>query len=945
MATIKVKKHTTNDTAPSNLSHGEIGATQNLLWYGNSSGNNVRVARHSEIPTTASQVGAVAANSAITGNTHTKITYDSKGLVTGGANLAHGDIPDLPAGKITSEIFHLDRIPTIPFSKTSGMVESKSGVTTYGSSFLDTRAFIANNITTAGNANGFEYNILLNAQQNGITITQSGTGTISNPYNLCNGRLSPNYSSNGVDPNDPLVLHITGLPNTHSQTGGVFGWTSRYWNPTRYKIEGYNNHQGVGWKTWLDRSDPSNAQTAKDLIIPIFGTPNVGGGSWTEIKITIYDSNGSTGSNGHRRWGISEIYFIHPEAARTYQNARAGFADKLWTPRTISGVEFDGSSNITLTAGDVSAVPTTRTVNGKALSSDISLNAGDVEALASNHAASGVTTTKISNWDTAHTHAETTTGSVHGSTTLGTLMLRLPNNSTSDKFIRVNGDNTLSYLIGSEVRSAIGAGTGNSNLVLGTTSSTAHRGDHGVTAYNHSQEEHAPSNAQKNSDITKEEIEAKLTGQITTHTHAYALTNHSHGSISSSGTIGATADVALITTTGGTITTRSRSGIDSRSEFPPISHTHSWSEVTDKPSLLDMATNQTRYHVLAAPNNANGVPNFRALVASDIRDGVFLDARIPNLNASKITSGTLGYAILPVGTGAEQVAQGNHTHGHRSITEFATNQTQYHVYAAPVAGNGQPNFRALVPNDIPNFNASKITSGTLVIGVLPTGTTSNHVALGSHTHSNLVPTSRTINDKALTGNVTLTASDLGAEPAFQKGTAFNKNFGGTAGQVAEGNHTHAGTYVPVQRILTINGQSHSLTENRSWTVTTGEPNSIKNWTDGLELQQGTHATTSAFLTEDIVTGGMYAIEFNTLYNLRSQRSIAFIVAGDTSLTTSIYVKLNLGGYHTSIGDDNRLMVNVRRRFNNFQFSYPRLVNSSGTASNQRIVIYDIWRLV
>ena len=39
------------------------------------------------------------------------------------------------------------------------------------------------------------------------------------------------------------------------------------------------------------------------------------------------------------------------------------------------------------------------------------------------------------------------------------------------------------------------------------------------TAYNHSQQVHAPSNAQKNSDITKAEIEAKLTGQIDTHFH------------------------------------------------------------------------------------------------------------------------------------------------------------------------------------------------------------------------------------------------------------------------------------------------------------------------------------------------------------------------------------------------------------------------------------------
>ena len=57
------------------------------------------------------------------------------------------------------------------------------------------------------------------------------------------------------------------------------------------------------------------------------------------------------------------------------------------------------------------------------------------------------------------------------------------------------------------------------HLTLGTTSSTAYRGDYGNIAYTHSQAAHAPSNAQKNSDITKAEIEAKLTGAITSHTH------------------------------------------------------------------------------------------------------------------------------------------------------------------------------------------------------------------------------------------------------------------------------------------------------------------------------------------------------------------------------------------------------------------------------------------
>lgn len=52
---------------------------------------------------------AVVANAAITGGTHTKITYDAKGLVTAGA--------DLVAEDITSGIFAEARIPNIPLSK------------------------------------------------------------------------------------------------------------------------------------------------------------------------------------------------------------------------------------------------------------------------------------------------------------------------------------------------------------------------------------------------------------------------------------------------------------------------------------------------------------------------------------------------------------------------------------------------------------------------------------------------------------------------------------------------------------------------------------------------------------------------------------------------------------------------------------------------------------
>ena len=79
------------------------------------------------------------------------------------------------------------------------------------------------------------------------------------------------------------------------------------------------------------------------------------------------------------------------------------------------------------------------------------------------------------------------------------------------------------------------------------------------------------------------------------------------------------------------------------------------SPVTTTGTLAVSLDSQTKNKVLASPTSSSGIPSFRALDASDIPNlpaskittGTLDAARIPNLDASKITSGTLAAARIP----------------------------------------------------------------------------------------------------------------------------------------------------------------------------------------------------------------------------------------------------------------------------------------------------------
>ena len=65
--------------------------------------------------------------------------------------------------------------------------------------------------------------------------------------------------------------------------------------------------------------------------------------------------------------------------------------------------------------------------------------------------------------NTAYSHSQALTGSVHGSTTVGGNLMRLANPSAV-KFLRFNADNSVSTLTAAEFRTAIGAGDGSGTV-------------------------------------------------------------------------------------------------------------------------------------------------------------------------------------------------------------------------------------------------------------------------------------------------------------------------------------------------------------------------------------------------------------------------------------------------------------------------------------------------
>jgi len=192
---------------------------------------------------------------------------------------------------------------------------------------------IANSQTFSTNLTpvGWEHNTLFNAVTR-YSVTQQGP-TVHLPY-FFDGGMNPFYIS-GVTPDNPEVILIEGLSAMHTQAGAWVGWTTRYLPAVRFKIEGYDVFGSANvWRTIADYSTVDYQGYNFSARIPI-------GGSYTKLKFTFYsgqDYNGATSTVG-----ISELFFIHPEATYPYAGLLS-YAETNWK---------ENGSNLTYNSGNV----------------------------------------------------------------------------------------------------------------------------------------------------------------------------------------------------------------------------------------------------------------------------------------------------------------------------------------------------------------------------------------------------------------------------------------------------------------------------------------------------------------------------------------------------------------------------------------------------------------
>jgi len=280
----------------------------------------------------------------------------------------------------------------------------------------------------------------------------------------------------------------------------------------------------------------------------------------------------------------------------------------------------------------------------------------------------------------------------------------------------------------------------------------------------------------------------------------------------------------------------------------PTELTVTGSPVTTSGTLTAAWASQSANTVLAAPSGGAGTPSFRVLAVADI----------PNLDAGKITAGTLANARLDskvylinssgldaanITTGTLLVARGGT--GQSSLTTgrvLIGAGTSAVTLAGPTAANqvlrstaaDAPAWGSLVAADIPNLDASKITTGTLsnarldskVYFINNSGMSASNITTGTISNARLDSNigflnntqtwtgTNTINALTLGGNANANANSI-TGAAWMNSTNFNATTNVCIGNVCRTSWPTTGN-TSAEIINAVNGTGNGFYNLTSW---------------------------------------------------------------------------------------------------------------------------------
>jgi len=159
-------------------------------------------------------IGAVVANLAITASTKCKITYDSKGLVTTGADLAVTDIPTLTSAKISDFVVNvrtsIDASSPILYNNTTGIISHDNNA---GNKHIPTGGSVNQLLqySASGTASWWTPNYLTTNQSISLSgdISGSGNTSITTTLATISGLTAGTYNNSATSVR-PFTIDIKG---------------------------------------------------------------------------------------------------------------------------------------------------------------------------------------------------------------------------------------------------------------------------------------------------------------------------------------------------------------------------------------------------------------------------------------------------------------------------------------------------------------------------------------------------------------------------------------------------------------------------------------------------------------------------------------------------------------------------------------------------------------